>query len=89
MGEKFMATFKREFDFPDNLNKIVSKNVRKYRKEAGIKQEQLAIDIGISPDYLRRFETQEGREGLSLKTVRKISIVLNVSMDDLCKDEDE
>lgn len=27
-----MTTFKREFDFEENLNKIIAKNVRKYRK---------------------------------------------------------
>lgn len=83
-----MTTFKREFDFEENLNTIVSKNVRKYRKLAGITQEQLAIDIGISADYIRRFETQDGREGISLKTLYKISIVLNTPLDKFIKDED-
>lgn len=83
-----MTTFRREFDFEENLNIIVSKNVRKYRKLAGITQEQLAIDIGISADYIRRFETQEGREGISLKTLYKISVVLNTPLDKFIKDED-
>lgn len=83
-----MTTFRREFDFEENLNIIVSKNVRKYRKLAGITQEQLAIDIGISADYIRRFETQEGRERISLKTLYKISVVLNTPLDKFIKDED-
>ncbi|MGM9834622.1 MAG: helix-turn-helix domain-containing protein [Bacilli bacterium] len=76
-----MTTFKRDFDFVENLNQIISYNVRKYRKLAGITQEQLAVDIGISPDYIRRFESQEGKEGISIKTLYKISVVLNVPMD--------
>ena len=48
---------------------------------AGITQEQLATDIGISNDFLRRFETTFGKEGMSLNTLYKISIVLNVSME--------
>lgn len=84
-----MTTFKREFDFAENINKIISKNVRKYRKIAGITQEQLAIDIGISADYIRRFETQEGREGISLKTLYKISVVLNTSMDKFIEDNED
>ena len=74
-----MTTFKR--DFRDNVIEIVSKNVRKYRKLAGITQEQLALDIGVSNDFLRRFETTLGKEGMALNTLYKISIVLNVSMD--------
>ena len=65
-----MTTFKRDFIFRDNVIEIVSKNVRKYRKLAG-----------ITHDFLRRFETTLGKEGMALNTLYKISIVLNVSMD--------
>ena len=63
------------------LKKNISKNIRKYREEAGITQEQLAIDIGISPDYLRRFETNNGKEGLSIHSLYKISVVLDIPVD--------
>jgi len=76
-----MTTFKRDFSFNQNIIEIVSKNVRKYRKLAGITQEQLALDIGISNDFLRRFETTKGKEGMALNTLYKISVVLNVPMD--------
>ena len=76
-----MTTFKRNFSFNDNILAIISNNVRKYRKLAGITQEQLAVDISISPDYLRRFETQNGKEGLTINNLYKISVVLNVSID--------
>lgn len=33
---------------------IISQNIKKYRKEAGITQEQLAVDIGRSYDFVRR-----------------------------------
>ena len=65
----------------EDILKTVSKNVRKYRKLANITQEQLAVDIDMSYDYLRRFESQEGKEGLSLKSLYKISVVLGVTMD--------
>ena len=76
-----MTTFRRDFTFNDNIIEIVAKNVRKYRKMASITQEQLAIDIGVSNDFLRRFETTLGREGMSLYTLYKISIVLDTSID--------
>ncbi len=76
-----MTTFKRDLVFRDNIIEVVARNVRKYRKIAGITQEQLALDIGVSNDFLRRFETTFGREGMSLNTLYKISVVLNVSME--------
>lgn len=76
-----MTTFKRDFSFNPNIIEVVAKNVRKYRKLEGITQEQLAIDIGVSNDFLRRFETTLGKEGMSLNTLYKISVVLNVSME--------
>ncbi len=82
-----MATFKREFDFNDKILEVIAKNVRKYRKLAGITQEQLAVDIDMSYDYLRRFESQLGREGISLMSLYKISIVLGVTMDKFFEEE--
>lgn len=76
-----MTTFKRDFSFNPNIIEVVARNVRKYRKMAGITQEQLATDIGISNDFLRRFESTFGGEGMSLNTLYKISIVLGVTMD--------
>ena len=78
-----MTTFKKDFSFldKDDIKKNISKNIRKYREEAGITQEQLAIDIGISPDYLRRFETNSGKEGLSIHSLYKISVVLDIPVD--------
>lgn len=75
-----MTTFKRNFNFDDDIIKTVAINVRKYRKLAGITQEQLAVDIDMSYDYLRRFESQQGKEGLSLKSLYKISVVLGIPM---------
>ena len=76
-----MTTFKRDFNFNRNIIEVVAKNVRKYRKLVGITQEQLALDIGVSNDFLRRFETTLGKEGMSLNTLYKISVVLDVSME--------
>ena len=59
----------------------IGKFIANCRKEKNITQEQLATDIGISNDFLRRFETTFGKEGMSLNTLYKISIVLNVSME--------
>ena len=76
-----MTKFKREFKFDNNIIETIAYNVIKYRKLSGITQEQLAIDIGVSPEFIRKFESTKGSEGLSLMSLYKISIVLNTSID--------
>ena len=73
-----MTKFKREFKFDNNIIETIAYNVIKYRKLSGITQEQLAIDIGVSPEFIRKFESTKGSEGLSLMSLYKISIVLNI-----------
>ena len=55
-----MTTFKRYFYFNDNIIKTVAQNIRKYRIEKKVTQEQLAVDIGLSPEYYRKFESKLG-----------------------------
>jgi len=76
-----MVTFKREFKFDEDIKKKISLNIRKYRKMVGITQEQLAVDIGKSYDFIRRLEFKKGEIGCSLTTLYKISIVLNTRID--------
>lgn len=76
-----MTKFKRNFEFDENIIETVAYNVIKLRKLANITQEQLAVDIGVSPEFVRKFESTKGSEGLSLMSLYKMSIVLNVKMD--------
>ncbi len=76
-----MTKFKREFNFNENIIEVIAYNVIKYRKINKITQEQLAIDIGVSPEFIRKFESTKGSEGLSLMSLYKISIVLNTSIE--------
>lgn len=78
-----MTTFKREFDFEENIMIKVSANIRKYRLEAGITQEQLAVDVGKSYDFIRRIEYKKGAVGCSVDTLYRISVVLGITMDKL------
>lgn len=76
-----MTKFKRDFNFEENINQILATNIRKYRKENKITKEQLAVDIGVSPEFYRKFESTLGSEGISLINVYKISVVLNIRID--------
>lgn len=76
-----MTTFKREFAFDENIMVKVSANIKKYRRIAGITQEQLAVDVGKSYDFMRRLEFKKGAIGCSIDTLYRISVVLGITMD--------
>ena len=73
--------YKREFKFDKDIRKKISLNIKKYREKAGITQEQLALDIGLSYDFTRRLEFKKGAVGCSIDTLYKISVVLNTRID--------
>jgi len=80
-----MATFKREFDFDSNIREKIFKNIKKYRIQSQITQEQLAVDVGLSYDFIRRLEFKKGKVGCSIDTLYKISVVLNTKIDKFFK----
>lgn len=75
------------YDFNPNIKGIISANIRKYRKLRGFTQEQLALYTELSYDFIRRIETSGGKSGFSVETLYKIATVLEVSMDELTKEE--
>ncbi len=76
-----MTTFKRDFIFDENINEKISHNIRKYRKLRGITQEQLAVDIELSYDFVRKLEFKKGEIGCSVNTLYRISVVLDTRID--------
>lgn len=48
-----------------------------------ITQEKLAETAGISNDFMRRIESTSGTCGLSVYTLFRIAVALNVSVDEL------
>ena len=75
-----MTSLKRDFNFDKKVNEIISKNIRKYRKQAKVTQEQLALDVDKSYDFIRRLEFKKGEIGCSLDTIYRISVVLGVPL---------
>ena len=65
----------------------IGKFIADCRKKKNITQEQLAIDIGVSPEFYRKFESTLGSEGISLINVYKISVVLDIKIDKFFEDE--
>ncbi len=68
-----------------NIYEQVAKNIKKYRREAGLTQAELAEAIGVSHEFIRRIESKKGKKTFSFQTIWNISKVLNVSLDELAE----
>ena len=60
----------------EDLKKVISKNVKAKRKEAGITQSKLADRCGLGLTYISQIE--QGLKWPSVKTVNKISKALKI-----------
>lgn len=58
---------------------FLGKQIQKYRKEAGLSQEELAENVGLSQIHLAYLE--QGRRRPSLNALINISNILGISMD--------
>lgn len=61
-----------------NIYEQIARNIKKYRKEAGITQAVLAERVGLSHEFIRRIESKKGAKTFSVDTIWKISIALNI-----------
>lgn len=60
---------------------VLGENISKFRKKAGLTQEQLAYKVRVSPTYIGFIE--QAQRNPSLKTLDKIARVLKVSPKEL------
>ena len=65
------------------LKSKISYNIKKYRKIRNYTQEELSEIVDISHDFMRRIESSYGKNVLSIFTLYKIALALNVSIDKL------
>lgn len=66
---------------------IIGKNVKKYRKEKKLTQEQLAEKIDYSLSFVSGLESKK-HQTFSLGALWRISLILGVDMYKLCIDEE-
>ena len=69
----------------ESLNKIIGKNIRKYRllynsKDNYMTQKELASKIGVSVSLIGALESKNINQGISMFNLYKISEVLNVEI---------
>ncbi len=66
----------KEFNFNKDIKRIISLNIRKYRKLKGYTQEELALYTDRSFEFIRRLESEKGKRGCSIETLYRIATVL-------------
>lgn len=66
-----------------DIYEIISKNIRKYRKEAHMTQEELAMKANYSHQFIRKIEAPNVKKTFSLDTVYCISKALNREFSDM------
>ena len=74
--------------YNEDIKATICQNVKKYRNEKNVRLMELAEEIGVTPDHLKRIESKNGRNNISLVTLYKISILLGVSIDKFFEDND-
>ena len=75
-----------EIEFKPNIYDIIRKNIKKYRKERGMTSAQLAELVDLSHDFIRQIESEKTAYNFSVDTFYKISVALNVKLDDLIQE---
>lgn len=68
-------------NYDENIKSTVCKNVKKYRKEKGVRLMDLAEKLDLSVNHLKRIESVNDRNNISLVTLYKISIILGVGIE--------
>ena len=76
----------KHYEFDQNIKAIICQNIKKYRNIKNVSLMDLAEAVDVTPEHLKRIESVNDRNNISLITLYKISIVLNVSIDKFFKE---
>lgn len=73
----------KQLKFDDAIYDTIRWNIKKYRKEKGMTSAQLAELVDLSHDFIRQIESEKTRYNFSVETFYKISVALDVKLDQL------
>ena len=73
----------KELNFNPNIYDTIRKNIKKYRKERKMTSAELAELVDLSHDFIRQIESEKTAYNFSVETFYKISVALDVKLDDL------
>ena len=76
----------KHYEFDPNIKALICQNIKKYRNIKNVSLMDLAEAVDVTPEHLKRIESVNDRNNISLITLYKISVVLNVSIDNFFKE---
>lgn len=81
-----MGMIHKHIEFDNNIYDTIRQNIKYYRKEKGITSAELAEATGLSHDFIRQLQSNSKKTyNFSVETFYKISVAIDVKMDDLIK----
>ncbi len=72
------TNFIEDETFKETVKAIICQNIKKYRNEKGVRLMDLADKLDLSVNHLKRIESENDRNNVSIPTLCKISILLDV-----------
>jgi len=75
-----------ELKFNPNIYDTIRRNIKRYRKERGMTSAELAELVDLSHDFIRQIESEKVAYNFSVDTFYKISVALDVKLDDLVQE---
>ena len=72
-----------------DMYELISKNIRRYRIEANMTQEELAMKANYSYQFIRRIEAPSVKKSFSLDTVYCLARTLDKNIVDMFEEFDE
>ena len=82
MNQKFLVNDNYYYD-------VVRKNIKKYRVNSKLTQQELADLTGLTRDYICDIESLKKNKGFSIATLGRISLALQIDIKDLFNEEKE
>lgn len=77
-----------KLNFDNDIYNTIRKNIKKYRKEKNMTSARLSELVDLSHDFIRQIESEKTAYNFSVDTFYKISVALDVSLDQLIQKED-
>lgn len=74
-----------KLEFDTEIYNTIRRNIKKYRKEKKMTSAHLAELVDRSHDFIRQIESEKAGYNFSVETFYRISVALEVSLDELIK----